>query len=509
MVRRPLIFGPLFVAAIFAVIVALYWPTFYVLVDLAGTSAENYTHRTIVLPIFFALLWGQRFELAMLPVRSVWWGVAGLIAAGSIWLIGELVFVRLLTDLAVIAMVPFAVLTVLGPRWLAALSFPLAFLLFAIPAEGPLIPSLVNWTAKATFAGIQASGVPIYREGAYFVIPSGGWSIADACSGIKYLITCLMLGVLYAWSMYRSTLKRILFIGGAIVIGVVGNWMRAYLTMMIAHVSDNRLLRDDHSTFGWILFAVFLLGYGWLGWRFREVQDDEVPVSLEPCAIDCAGPERSSGGRATVAAALMLAALAAWPLVETVLLRSQQDRAIDIAGAVSQRGWSPVDKRSVEWTPELKNPRRVRMQSFEKNGSRVEVFTGIFENQTWNSKLVSSVNQFVDSDNPNWSLADRGRAHTEISGKPLELKTGVVLGRGDRILAWQWYWIDGASIGSDIQAKFRQLLARIQGRGDSSAWVAIYTKANASPDAATRVLDEFMRDMGDSLERAIIISTQR
>ena len=507
--RRPLVFGPLFVAAIFAAIVVAYWPTFFVLMDLAGTPAENYTHRTLVLPVFFVLLWSQRVELAALPIRGVWWGLIGLIGAGSVWLIGELVFVRVVTDLAVIAMVPVAVLTVLGVRWLAALIFPLAFLLFAVPATDPLQPTLVNWTAKAAFASIQASGVPIYREGAYFMLPSGGWVVADACSGIRYLITCLMLGVMYAWSMYRSTLKRILFVAGAIIIGIVGNWIRVYLTIVIAHISDNRLLRADHGDFGWVLFAIFLFVYGWIGWRYREDRNEEDPAPRNAEATDRTGYKNTSGPKVALATVLMLACLAAWPLVERVLLRSGLDQAINIADIAPQRGWVRVDKPSVAWTPEMKNPKRERVQSFEKNGNQIEVFTGIFVNQSWNSKLVTSVNRFANDDNPNWSLAKRGIAHTAISGKPLDPKTGIVLGRGERILAWQWYWVDDIFTGSDIPAKLRQLLARVQGRGDASAWIAIYTRADASSDTAAKVLEEFVRDMGDSLERAIMISTRR
>lgn len=507
--RRPLTSGPIFIATIFAVIVAVFWPTFHELFNLAGTRAEGYTHATVVLPVFFALLWSQRFELATLPIRSVWWGSVGFIGAGFVWLVGEVVFSRVVTDLAVIAMVPMAVLAILGARWLDALIFPLAFLLFAVPAGGPLVPNLVNWAAKAVFASIQASGVPIYREGAYFVIPSGTWTIAEACSGIDYLTTSLMLGVLYAWSMYRSTLKRSIFVGGVAIIGIVGNWIRVYLTIMIAHLSDNRLLRDDHGTFGWILFAIFLFGYGWLGWRFRETQNEEIQSGQNASGIDRAESEGSTGLQVIAVTALMLASLATWPLLKMVLLRSQQDQAMNIVDIVPQRGWSLADKRSVEWAPKLKNPTRERIQSFAKDGSQIEVFTGIFQNQTWNSKLVTSVNQLEIPDSPYWSLVERGSARTEISGKSLEPKTGVVLGRDDRILAWQWYWIDGIFTGSDAQAKIQQLLARIRGRGDSSAWIAIYTKANVSPDAGAKVLEEFVRDMGDSLERGLIMSARR
>ena len=84
-----------------------------------------------------------------------------------------------------------------------------------------------------------------------------------------------------------------------------------------------------------------------------------------------------------------------------------------------------------------------------------------------------------------------------------------MLGRGDRILAWQWYWVDGIFTGSDTRAKVHQLLARLQGRDDFSAWIAIYSRADATPDAAAKGLAQFVREMGDSLERALIMSTQR
>src|SRR6185295_10047944 len=87
---------------------------------------------------------------------------------------------------------------------------------------------------------------------------------------IEYLSACAMLSVLYAWTMYRSTQKRLIFVAGAILLGISGNWLRAYLTILIAHISDNQLLRDDHGTFGWLMFAALLFAYCWIGWSFRD-----------------------------------------------------------------------------------------------------------------------------------------------------------------------------------------------------------------------------------------------
>ncbi|OGT80376.1 MAG: EpsI family protein [Gammaproteobacteria bacterium RIFCSPLOWO2_02_FULL_61_13] len=510
MTSRPLFLGPLFLVTILTIVVCVFWKTFIVLVT--PESDSNISPNVIVGMAFFWIVWMQRSKLRSLPIQPCWLGLIGLACTGLVWLIGELVFVRVLTDFAVVVMVSMAVLTVLGYRWLSALRFPLSFLLLAIPFWDPLTPVLVEWTAHFTFQGIRASGIPVYREGAYLVVPTGSWSIADACSGIRYLRTCLLLGILYAWSMYESFSKRIVFAVGAVVIGIVGNWVRAYLTILIAHLSDNRLLREGHGTFGWLFFAALLFVYFWLGWRRRETENREVRVT--ELDRDRYGPGSGSGGPASVrqvfaVSAVALTTMVAWPLYQMTLTQQQHVRPIEVTDISPQNDWFRVSEASTNWTPELRNPSRQRVQTFEKAGRRVSVFIGTFHAQTWTSKLVTSVNELVSSDNRNWSLAGRGIANTEFSGKPIEVKSGVVIGRGERIVAWNWYWVDGTATASDIRAKINQMLMRFGGRDDTSAWIAIYTaNEDVSTNTGRKVLDEFLRDMGGSLERALRLTIQ-
>ena len=64
----------------------------------------------------------------------------------------------------------------------------------------------MDWTGRATVAdAVRASGIPIYREGLQFVIPSGTWSVVEACSGVRYLIASFMVGTLFAYLSYRTT----------------------------------------------------------------------------------------------------------------------------------------------------------------------------------------------------------------------------------------------------------------------------------------------------------------
>ena len=508
---RHTVVGPVIVAAVFGAVACVFWSTASYLLGF-GREADPTTHAALVILVVLVLIWNLRDELATLPIRPFLLGFTGLIGLGFVWLAGQLVFTRVFTQFAVLAMVPMAVLTLLGLRWLSAMAFPFFMLMFALPVWSPLVPTLVKWSAKFAELGIRASGVPIYRDGAYFVLPSGSWSIADACSGVAFLSTCLMLGVLYAWTIYHSPIKRLVFVAGSAIIGVVGNWIRVYVTMMVAHITDNRLLRDDHYLFGWLLFAVFLFVFCWFGWRYRDTE--QLESSAGHLERNGDGANASSSGKAgtprlTAIAVATVATMVIWPVVESRLAVPQEISKIEVADLSLQQGWSRVEKSSIEWVPEIINPSQVRIQTFEKGGQRVDVFFGVYRNETWDSKLVSVSNQLAGGGKSNSSLADRGGALTEMSGIPLEAKSGVILGRTGRVLAWHWYWINGVSTANDLHAKLQQLFIRLQGVRATPVWVAIYTGANVSSDASSKLLQEFMHEMGGSLESALVRTATR
>src|SRR5215467_7740730 len=111
------------------------------------------------------------------------------------------------------------------PSGRRVLLFPLAFLLFAIPAGEFLVPVLMDWTADFTVAAIRWSGVPVFREGNHFALPSGNWSIVEACSGIRYLVASVMIGTIYAALAYRSAKRRAALLVASIVVPIVANWL--------------------------------------------------------------------------------------------------------------------------------------------------------------------------------------------------------------------------------------------------------------------------------------------
>ena len=105
------------------------------------SQSDTYRPIEFVIAAFVMALWRQRFELATLPVQVFWPGLVVVASLGVAWLIGQILFIRAITDIAVVGMVSAVVLTAYGYRWWWVVSFPLSFLLFAIPMGGPLVPT--------------------------------------------------------------------------------------------------------------------------------------------------------------------------------------------------------------------------------------------------------------------------------------------------------------------------------------------------------------------------------
>jgi len=258
---------------LFSVLGAFY-QTFVEMVQIWGQS-QTYSHGYLVLPIFIVLVWQRSAELAASPIRPFAPAAVLAIGAGFFWLLGELASALALSFFAMIAMVPLTVTAVLGLRWARILAFPFAILFFAVPFGEAFVPTLMQWTADFTVTALKLSGVPVYREGQNFVIPSGNWSVVEACSGVRYLIASLLVGALYAWQMYRSPLRRVAFLLASVVVPIVANWLRAYFIVMLGHFSDNRIAAGvDHLIYGWIFFGIVIAIMFAIGATWRE---DDTP----------------------------------------------------------------------------------------------------------------------------------------------------------------------------------------------------------------------------------------
>jgi exosortase/archaeosortase family protein len=158
-----------------------------------------------------------------------------------------------------------------------ALMFPLLFLYFAVPIGEFALPTLMEWTADFTVAALRLTGIPVYREGLQFVIPSGNWSVVEGCSGVRYMMASVMVGSLFAYLNYQSMRKRLLFLGVSILVPLIANWLRAYMIVMLGHLSNNRIATGvDHLVYGWVFFGVVITVMFMIGSRWAEPDRERV-----------------------------------------------------------------------------------------------------------------------------------------------------------------------------------------------------------------------------------------
>src|SRR5690606_8601613 len=120
-----------------------------------------------------------------------------------------------------------AVLGLLGPRVAAAVLFPLAYMLFLVPFGDELIPALQMVTAKLAVALTHASGIPAQVDGIFIDTPVGLFRVAEACSGVKFLVAMIALGTLVAHLCFASSRRRAVFMAAAIMVPVLANGVRA------------------------------------------------------------------------------------------------------------------------------------------------------------------------------------------------------------------------------------------------------------------------------------------
>lgn len=498
-------------------ILGLYHNTAAGMVSIWARS-ETYTHGFVVPLISLWLIWRIRSDwLAQqpLPSPSAW---LLLSVTAAVWLAGDLVAVNVVTQLALVMLIILAVPAVLGWQVARRMAFPLGFLLFSVPAGDFLLPQFMEWTADFTVLALRWSGIPVYREGLQFIIPSGAWSVVEACSGIRYLIASLTVGCLFAYLSYRSIGKRLGFVGVAILVPLVANWLRAYMIVMIGHLSGNELATGvDHLIYGWVFFGVVILLMLLLGARWADAPPVR-PVVQVPNTTSLSADRPVATSRALMFAALAVLCILGAPHVLAKLLDLQANHAtVQLMAPEVLPPWQAVEQPPSDFTPAFKNPSAMASWGYlGPQSAAVGLNVSYYRQQGYDRKLVSSENVLVASNDSHWARLSTSSARMVLPDQTLTVsqvllrkQTADLAGAAPRLLAWRFYWVNGRFTSSDIQAKIQGALSRVMGHGDDGAIVVIYTplatdvlEADALTAAQDR-LQAFAHAQGASLEASL------
>jgi exosortase A len=491
---------PLVIVALIAVL-AIHWTTAESIVAIWERS-ETFAHGFLIVPIVLVLIWQRRHALAKLAPAPDALGLVLLACAGAVWLVGYAGEVLVIRQLAFVATIWATVIAILGREVAKAIMFPLGFLVLGVPMGEVLIPPLMEWTADFTITALQLSGIPVFREGLFFTIPSGNWSIVEGCSGVRYLIASVTVGVLFAYLSYRRTWKRLLFALMSIVVPIIANGFRAYLIVMIAHLSNNQLAHGiDHFIYGWVFFGVVMLLLFWVGsfWRDPDTAISAVSGGARPRPV---APRRLSLAWHTAAA---VAITGAWPAYAGYLDRDDTSGPPTLALAVPAPagGWVADREPLTDWRPHYDPASATLFQVYRKGDRVVALHLGYYHHQHPGSQLVSSWNIMVVQKHPLWNNVGESRVDAALGPATFAVRQTRLRSPSQRLLVWDWFRIAGHDVINPYLAKAMLAWQRLSNRGDSGTAIILATPYDEHSEPPTETLRAFALDMVPSINAAL------
>ena len=409
-----------------------------------------------------------------------------LVPCVSSWVLAYLLDIAVIQQLCMVALIPIVIWLSLGLPITRLFAFPLAYLFFAVPLGQSLIPPMMEFTADMTVYLVQLSGVPVFREGLYFQLPTGSWAVVEECSGVRYLIASAALGTIYAYNTYSSAYKRLLFVIVSLIVPIIANGLRAYGIVMIGHVSGmSYAVGADHLLYGWVFFGIVIFILFWLGGFWADFDENHRADEID--TVSRSGLTRSA--RLGPAVAVLTCLLVINFATAAVKFReSTLDASANLKLPARVGTWELVSSNTptTHWKPIFENPTRSASMTYRTVEASVDLAIAYFDVQKDGAEAISSLNRLSDPYEGEWKLTSQ-----ENRSEGVHSITETVLSRaGDKINVWSTYLVGGQYEAQPINAKVLQAKQLLRGN-QSASWITLATDHDED-------LEELRARLGDA-----------
>ena len=455
-------------------------------------TVSTYNHVLFVPPIVAWLVWTRRRELAGVTPRAWWPGLVLLAGTMFLWLLGTLASFNSASQLGAVLALQTAVVAMLGPRVAAGLLFPLGYMLFLVPFGDELVPGLQMVTADIVIWLTHLSGIPAVIDGVFIDTPVGLFEVAEACSGVQFLVAMLALGVLIAQTCFRQWRRRAVFLAFALALPIFANGVRAWGTIYIAQFQGIEFAEGfDHIVYGWVFFAFVVVVLLAASWRWFDRDPEEVsidPEALRRSAVlgwlegASAGPNAVLGG--------VLAIAVAFGLWATFAARAEARMPARIA-LPEVAGWEQVPYApAVDWLPRASGASHRLIGRYRNaGGDEIDVFYALYPAQDETRDASAYGEGALAPDTP-WRWVEPGRSSDDAS-------RDVLLAHGELVRLAETSWRTGdLTTGSAARLKLATMRDRLLLRRHPTMTLILSVEEEPVPEAA-RIIDQFAAAMGN------------
>jgi exosortase len=243
-------------------LIVAYFPVLQHLVEQWSTD-ENVSHGFFVPAVALYLAWERRDAILTSKLKPAWWGL-GIMAWGAlqgyVGVLGAELFLQRTSFL--ITLVGLLLVTG-GTQLVRILAFPLLLLPFMVP-----IPAIVYnqitfplqlFASQVAETVLGWVGIPVLRDGNILELASQRLSVAEACSGIRSLLSLSFLSLVYAYFFDKRVWMRWVLLVATVPIAILANAGRVTLTGVLSEINPELARGFFHSLEGWIIFLIALV----------------------------------------------------------------------------------------------------------------------------------------------------------------------------------------------------------------------------------------------------------
>jgi exosortase len=287
------------------------------------TSPQYDFGLVLALLTFWALVVARH---GLVPRPDLRW-IAPLAGVSLAWMFAWLAGIAAAQQLAVVGWGVVGACALYGHAAARRITPAIAWLAFASEIWEHLSVPLQSLVVRVVPPLMALLGLPSVVSGNRITIPAGIFIVEEGCSGVKYLISLLAFVCVLMYTMRFTWRARVALVALGIVMALLANWFRVCVLIAVGQASNmqHALLRD-HSTFGWIVFAVALVPVVLLARRLGE------PADVAPPAVDVPPQPRTR--------LAFLALGLAGPLVAAAILLMPGATAGMPGGITEPPGWT-------------------------------------------------------------------------------------------------------------------------------------------------------------------------
>jgi exosortase len=229
-------------------------------------SKEAGAHGPIVLATGMWLVWRKREELAaMAEPGSPWLITLGMAVSLPFYVFGRAYDFISIEVAGLYGVYMTALYAHVGLRAMLKTWFPLLYLGFLVPPPGWLIDQLTAplklFVSTVATDGLQAAGIPIFRQGVTLIVAQYQLLVEDACSGMNSLTGLIAISLFYIYLLRNASWRYSLFLVGMVIpIAIIANIVRIVILVLLTYYFGNAVAQGFlHETAGMLLFGTSLM----------------------------------------------------------------------------------------------------------------------------------------------------------------------------------------------------------------------------------------------------------